>query len=269
MYQTAPPPEHLKSYIDCFWTGELQHPAGAAVTHHAIASSKLELQFHYTGHYVTTDPSGQCRQVFKAGFFGQGDRFRYYVPGSGRTGIFSVRFQPLALAVLFDTPGYLLTNESYEINSVLGKDGSAWAEQVLEAPSFEQRIGVIVKHVEKRLASARFRYFRLEKLIAELEHSPGPVSLEKLTAAACLSPRQFERTFRELTGFSARNYLKLIRFEKAVVALSRAKHPAKRKLTDIALDFGYYDQAHFNRHFRDYTGTTPTRYFRHISSQED
>ena len=46
-----------------------------------------------------------------------------------------------------------------------------------------------------------------------------------------------------------------MRFERAVEHLR-----AGADLADLALDCGYYDQAHFNRDFRAFTGATPTAF---------
>jgi AraC-like DNA-binding protein len=55
----------------------------------------------------------------------------------------------------------------------------------------------------------------------------------------------------------------LLRFERAVERLRRGE-----ELAAIALGCGYYDQAHFNRDFRAYTGTSPAAY-RQVTSVQD
>ena len=46
---------------------------------------------------------------------------------------------------------------------------------------------------------------------------------------------------------------RILRFERAVARLR-----AGDDLGALALDCGYYDQAHFNRDFREFAGVTPT-----------
>lgn len=52
---------------------------------------------------------------------------------------------------------------------------------------------------------------------------------------------------------------RIIRFNRAQNLLR--EHTGAR-WTDLALQCGYYDQAHFNRDFRDFTGGTPSEYLR-------
>ena len=49
---------------------------------------------------------------------------------------------------------------------------------------------------------------------------------------------------------------RILRFRRAAAELAG---PAGRSLAEIALDCGYYDQAHLNRDFREFSGRTPTR----------
>lgn len=71
-----------------------------------------------------------------------------------------------------------------------------------------------------------------------------------------VSTRQLERTFLALVGVSPRRFRSLLRFRRAVRAL---RDEAVRPL-DAAFEAGYYDQPHFARDFRKYSGLTPGQY---------
>mgnify|MGYP001949331678 CR=1 FL=1 len=53
-------------------------------------------------------------------------------------------------------------------------------------------------------------------------------------------------------------YAKL-KFQNAITLLEHAKH---KKLTDIALEAGYFDQPDFCRHFKNFVGITPKNYLK-------
>ncbi len=61
--------------------------------------------------------------------------------------------------------------------------------------------------------------------------------------------------FREELGVPPKALARILRFERAVGRLR-----AGDDLAALALDAGYYDQAHFNRDFRAFAGATPTAY---------
>lgn len=71
-----------------------------------------------------------------------------------------------------------------------------------------------------------------------------------------VSTRQLERIFLSLVGVSPRRFRSLLRFRRAVCAL---RGGAARPL-DAVFAAGYYDQPHFARDFRKYSGLTPGQY---------
>ena len=84
-----------------------------------------------------------------------------------------------------------------------------------------------------------------------------------LDAEQCWSRRRLVATVHRELALAAKPLARLLRFERAVEHLR-----AGSGLTDVALDSGYYDQAHFNRDFKAFAGVTPTRY-RAVTSVQD
>ncbi|MEJ7663659.1 MAG: helix-turn-helix domain-containing protein [Hymenobacter sp.] len=78
--------------------------------------------------------------------------------------------------------------------------------------------------------------------------------MERLAAAACLSVRQFERKSYERLGFSPKLYSRMIRFSHAYKYKECAPHTS---WTEIAHRCGYFDQMHFIRDFKFFTGYAP------------
>jgi transcriptional regulator GlxA family with amidase domain len=79
-------------------------------------------------------------------------------------------------------------------------------------------------------------------------------SIDSLAAAACLSARQFERSFVERVGMGPKLYSRIVRFDRAFRLKER--EPAADWLS-VALACGYYDYRHLVRDFRDFAGVTP------------
>ena len=74
----------------------------------------------------------------------------------------------------------------------------------------------------------------------------GPLALPDIARAACLSPFHFHRSFRMFFGVTPHQYVLRLRLDRAADRLRRSSVP----VTDIALDVGFENPAHFSRAFR-------------------
>jgi AraC-like DNA-binding protein len=79
-----------------------------------------------------------------------------------------------------------------------------------------------------------------------------------------ISERHLRRVFREVVGLSPKAFFKLMRFERALKA---AKDGRDLSWSDIAVDAGYYDQAHLIADFRSIAGATPREFLAEVSRQ--
>jgi AraC-like DNA-binding protein/quercetin dioxygenase-like cupin family protein len=77
-----------------------------------------------------------------------------------------------------------------------------------------------------------------------------------LAAASGVPEDTLARAFRRTLGCTPAEYLRRVREESAARALAEGDAPLGR----VALDAGYYDQAHFSRAFKARFGVTPSAY---------
>lgn len=96
------------------------------------------------------------------------------------------------------------------------------------------------------------------------EHLPEPFDVGDLSREAGLSRGHFTRLFREREGRPPWDYVLARR-----VARARDLLDDGARLSDAALDSGFYDQSHLNRVFRRVEGTTPARYRRDRTIVQD
>ncbi|MDK2981735.1 MAG: hypothetical protein PWQ55_2082 [Chloroflexota bacterium] len=98
-----------------------------------------------------------------------------------------------------------------------------------------------------------------------LHAQPGQnVSLEELAQVANLSPYYFCRVFHRETGFSPHHYQLLVRLQYAKGLLAKGL-----PIAQAALQAGFYDQAHFTRHFKRIYAVSPNRFFPNADTPSD
>lgn len=86
----------------------------------------------------------------------------------------------------------------------------------------------------------------------------GPIG-EALESAR-LSSRHAERMFARAFGFTPKQLQRLERFRSVASRLGRHGLPEGDRLAALAAAAGYADQSHLTREFREFSGTTPSRY---------
>jgi AraC-like DNA-binding protein len=94
--------------------------------------------------------------------------------------------------------------------------------------------------------------------IAAITAAGGATDLDRIAVQANLSPRQFRRRCLEESGLTPKLLCRILRFQRACRLTESAVRP---DWAAVALDAGYFDQAHLIRDFREFTGLTPMTVF--------
>jgi len=98
-----------------------------------------------------------------------------------------------------------------------------------------------------------------------LHHTKGQCRIEELADYCHTSVRQLQRKFQEAVGASPKFFARTLRFEQAQC---RLMFEPDADLTSLAYDCGYFDQAHFIKDFKDFTGKTPSEYARQMQQMQ-
>lgn len=176
---------------------------------------------------------------------------------SQNTSTIIILFKESGAAAFFKEPLYELFEESISLNNfVAAQKISMIEEQLSEAENHFQRIAI----VEKFLLSI-LRYSQSDKLIsvaiAKIQSTKGDIRMKELANLLYISQDAFEKRFRKIVGTTPKQYSSIIKLN----SLIHNEHK-NRSMFDIAFDSGYYDQPHFNKDFKIFTGQTPTDFFR-------
>ena len=162
---------------------------------------------------------------------------------------------PLGARRFFGMPMSEITGQTVELEDLIGPVAGQLSERLAEAPDWATRIDLFERAIAKRVLAAPPVASELEWAWDRLLESDGAAPIGELAAELGWSRRHFAVRFRDELGMPPKALARLLRFERAVKRLR-----AGDELADLALEAGYYDQAHFNRDFRAFAGITPTEY---------
>ncbi len=184
----------------------------------------------------------------------------YDVVVTGKLSMFSVSFHPYGACLFFNLPASDLFDLTVPLNLLLKNQGEELENRLNEADSFNDRIEVMEAFLLNRLKANRKEWEakRILHIIGLINNSGGGIPIDELASAACLSRKQFERTFTACIGASPKQFLRTVRFQQS---LYRKQKQPDIPLTELAYCCGYFDQSHMIAEYRDFSGKTPTQYF--------
>lgn len=166
-----------------------------------------------------------------------------------------LRLTPLGAHMLLGVPMDELTCRVVELDGLLGREADELIERMHEARTWERSFDVMDAWLLQRLAEAERPDPAVEHAFARLLRTHGSVPVAELVRETGWSRRHLAARFRTQVGLAPKVFGRILRFRRAASELTRADG---RSLAEIALDCGYYDQAHLNRDFREFSGRTPT-----------
>lgn len=167
-----------------------------------------------------------------------------------------VRFRPGgAFAVLGVETGEL-ANRVVALDAVLGRFAGEVRERLYEAGSRRARFAVL----EVMLTAAIRRstdHNRITPVLKALEASHGHVAVSALSQSSGMSQKHLITLFNRLVGVPPKTMGRLYRMQHLIDTLDIARPVV---WTEVAQDNFYFDQAHFNKDFKRFTGYTPGEY---------
>lgn len=168
-------------------------------------------------------------------------------------GVVAICFYPGMAYKFIQVPMHTLSDTTVTLTDIWGRMATEIEENMAGARCNEQRASLIQQCLFKQMAHVK-EELHITHCLKQAKLSGGQIPVEKLTCNAGLSQRQLSRKFQEYVGLSPKEYLRVSRF---LFSLDHLKTYPAFSLTEIACKSGYYDQAHFIRDYKDYTGYTP------------
>jgi AraC-like DNA-binding protein len=168
------------------------------------------------------------------------------------------RFHPFASSLFFPNPASDLTNRSIDLRDIVNNESRAFYDRVMENRSLEEKIKILEDFLIQRMLKNNRNVSQLnlvESLCKFINCEMGTFNIQKISQHFGFSERYIQKLFLSWVGITPQSFFSVQRFNKSLVLLKSSKAQS----TSIALECGYYDQAHFIKEFRGYTGLTPLK----------
>lgn len=255
-YQIFEPDSDLATLVECYWT--LESPKEKTPERNTIVpDGRMKMIFHYGDPYRRYDENGSSIILPRCFVIGQLTRPLDVEP-TGETGTFFVCFHPYGFLPLATMPIKEMENTAVPLEELFGKEGEEIGQKILIAGSTPERIKLIEAFLFNRLADSETIDHIVKLTVDTILTANGQLSVEELSKQTNINRRQLVRKFSSAIGLSPKQLSKTIRLQATLKVLLNTKVTS---LIGLAYDGEYYDQAHFIKDFKEFTGLTPKEFY--------
>lgn len=180
----------------------------------------------------------------------------FYLGNTGKSDIAGVKLNPTALTHLFGLHMDKYTDKVVQLEAVLGGYFSQLVRQLEAAGSTDKKCDALNTFFLSIAGEKVHKETAADEAVTLILSSNGTVTVRELCRALSLSERQLERLFKQYVGLPPKFYARVIRFSQIF------KHIQKGDpfWTNTVYRTGFYDQAHFIKNFKEFTGEEPSEY---------
>jgi AraC-like DNA-binding protein len=246
------PPQELRNIVECYWIAV--DSSVIPKIQRIIPDGFPELIFHFGDPYriklantwEVQDSSLVAGQISK--FF--------FIENSGTSDMLGIKLKPAALADLFGINMFSLKDKVISLPDFGNEKLNSLNLVLRTCTDHHVRIDIINQHLlDFNISSVPSTL--IQEGIQKIFFSHGMVSIASICNDFGVSERQLERLFKKYIGLSPKFYARVIRFSN----IFQVAQERKMSWSEVGLESGFYDQPHFIKNFKAFTGEDPSQYF--------
>jgi AraC-like DNA-binding protein len=257
-YREYRPSDRLRPFVECFWTRD------------SVVARDLSSRSNLPVHRVLPDGcidvvlgfSGRADEPESAMAVGAMTRALVIGPGESPECFVGVRFRPGKAAAFLTVPAIELTDlrvplDDLWVDAEEVRDALAVSSDAVERVRALER--VLAARVSPNVVAAQHD---LDEAIRRIVDAGGSLGITRLAPALGVTRQHLARRFAQLVGVSPKMFARVVRLGRVIERARAVPAGEAVNWSALALELGYYDQAHMVDEFRELTGTTPTAWHR-------
>ena len=250
-YEEIPASPPLRPWVRCLWhlRGEAEPAARAdRVVPDGCPEIVLQRGDPFREYQASQGPERvQAPRTLLAGQLTE----PLWLTPTGRVDCLGIRFEPHGLTAFLDTPLAEITNARHDLR-VLDAD---FADRLRCASTAAPPLAALQSELERRLRTrSSTPPSWIPEAVRRIDDHAGACRIGEWSVDLGVDPRRLQRGFGRAVGLTPKRLQRVLRFQKVYRRLEEATCAA-----DLALECGYYDQAHMIRDFQQFAGRSPGR----------
>lgn len=253
-YWLLPPDARLASHVRCYFVVD----AGSSPYHHdelLLPDGYAEIVFALDAGFERWAVAAESdRRVMSRSYLIGGRSHSVLTGGSKRLKLVGVKLEPQALRSMIGASLAEFRDSTLELRDLNHGELLRLEDEVANASSVAMIAAALDRFFLRQLRDAA-QDDAVDWLVKRIRGTRGSMSIADSISQLRLDPRTLERRFAAAVGMTPKKYARIVRFKHAYHTL--LAQPAGAHHNDEHLD-AYYDQSHFIREFRHFTGMSPS-----------
>jgi AraC-like DNA-binding protein len=255
-YNEIRPGNALKQYVKCYYIYESE--TSVAFEDIVFPSGCMEIIFNLgTGKwqtatnngFITTPPIELWGQIIQP----------LPIRSIGKNTMLGIRFFPHGAAYFLNDTIDRFNNKVVDFSDAEGNEADILHSKLLETSAWDKRIDLVENFLLRKLSISERKPGKaavISDVMNEIRQDDFFDNIENVASRYGITSRYLQKLFLQYTGLTPKLYSKINRFQNSLRLVTKKD----ASLTSIAYDCGYFDQSHFIREFKYFTGFTPSGY---------
>jgi AraC-like DNA-binding protein len=243
-YQEFLPIKALQRYIQYFWVLEDRADNSSNKSFRIIPDGVPALIFQEEPYLFYDKKGSALPQLY---IYGQSTKYAEHSV-SGYFRVIGVYLEPTALKTIFNIDAFEFSHQNIPLADIIS---APILEQLINTTSISEKIGIISTFFLKQIHKIKTNGEKAE--FASILLQKGK-SLKEVQVELSLSERSLERLIKQYVGISPKMFSRVMRFQSGLNSLRASDF---KNFTALTYENDYFDQSHFIREFKEFTGTNP------------
>ncbi len=175
----------------------------------------------------------------------------------GRSHVFGIKFTPGGFRPFLKSPASSFADLVIPARRIFGKGVEALGAVLASSRKEARMVAVAHAFFCERMPEPDETVALASKLVGRILQEPEIKTVEDLAQRSGMSKRTLQRIFNEYVGVSPKWVIRRYRLHELIERFNSGEQP---DWSQVALDLGYFDQAHLINDFRSLVGYSPTQY---------
>lgn len=248
----------LQPFIDTFWVFENDFGVPTEDSRIIAPNGKAKFIYSYLNGLSTIDNGIQTNYSEHDIFFiGIWDKPVTLTSKARTTGTIGIELTPNGLHRFTRLSAFEIVNKIYSFTDIYGLAGSDLLERLANTINIEGKIAELQQFLINIINLTNRNNTLIDYSVQLIKNSSGIVSIKELEEKMGYSKRYLDMLFKEHIGISPKTYAGIVRFQSfyKLWANNENSNFYGHNLYEL-----YYDQAHFIKEFKKFTGHSPKQY---------